>query len=371
MLKQEVRALTGLRGIAAVMVMLYHFNTGQLLEGRAGNLLGNGYLMVDLFLVLSGFVLALNYGYLFERSLNARDILRFVYRRLSRIYPLYAVMTFTAALLVANSLMDRWPGPPVAVSALINLTMFQTLFNVPTLDTPGWSVSAEWIASLCFPFIVLALLRRSWPANLLAMLGAWALLSLIAISPELFDEPKRSGFLDIWHYGTPYPVMRCLADFVMGIMTYRALDFAWIRRWLGHPVVAGVICTGTLLMMTLKGADVLIVACFPLLILALQSGQHAAARLVGAPPFYRLGVISYSIYLVHNQLNYFMHGLADRLLQHGLSASMATALSIAVFAAIAILIARITFLLIERPAMRGLRNLQRTRALPVAGRPQA
>jgi len=365
--KQEVRALTGLRGIAAVMVMLYHFNTAALLDGRLGNLMSNGYLMVDLFLVLSGFVLTLNYGHLFEHSLDRSELLRFLYRRLSRIYPLYAVMTLTASLLVASSLMDRWPGPPVAASALVNLTMLQTLFNVPTLDTPGWSVSAEWIASLCFPFIVLALLRRSWPANVLAMSGALAMLPLIAISPALFDEPKRSGFLDIWHYGTPYPVIRCLADFVMGVIAYRALESARLRRCLGHPGVAGLIGVLTLLLLTVKNADVLIVACFPLLILALQSGQHPAARLIGAAPFYRLGVISYSIYLVHNQLNYFMHDLAGKLLGQGLGTAQATAVSIAVFAGLAIVLARITYLCIERPAMLALRKVRKLRELPVTG----
>ncbi|MFJ4195044.1 acyltransferase family protein [Pseudomonas sp. NPDC089534] len=364
--KQEVRALTGLRGIAAMMVMLYHFNAGSLLEGRLGNFMGNGYLMVDLFLVLSGFVLTLSYGHLFEHSLKPTDILRFLYRRLSRIYPLYAVMTLTASLLVANSLMDRWPGPPVAVSALVNLTMFQTLFNVPTLDTPGWSVSAEWIASLCFPFIVLALLRRSGAANLLAMSGALAMLPLIAISPALFDEPKRSGFLDIWHYGTPYPVIRCLADFVMGVIAYRALEFAWLRRWLGHPGVAGAICVTTVWLMTEKGLDVLAVACFPLLILALQSGRHPAARLIGAAPFHWLGVISYSIYLVHNQLNYFMHDLADSLLRHGFTAVQAKASSIAAFAGLAVLIARLSYLLIERPALLALRNTRLSRPVPAS-----
>lgn len=365
--KQEVRALTGLRGMAAVLVMLYHFNTSQLLEGSLGNLMGNCYLMVDLFLVLSGFVLTLNYGHLFEHSLKMPQILSFLYRRLSRIYPLYAVMTLTASILVANSLMDRWPGPPVPVSALINLTMLQTLVNVPTLDTPGWSVSAEWMASLCFPFIVLALLRRSWPANLLAMLGALLMLPLIAHSPALIDEPKRSGLLDIWHYGTPYPVIRCLADFVMGVIAYRALEFGWTRRVLGNPWFAGLIYLGTVVLMMFKHADILIVACFPLLILVLQAGNNLPARIIGGQPFYGLGVISYSIYLVHNQLNYFMHDLARALTQAGLGTNSATAVSIAVFACVAILIARLTYRLIEQPAMRYLRKARLSREVSVTG----
>ena len=62
MLKRgEIRALTGIRGIAACFVVIYHFYFGVLNKGSAGVILSHGYMAVDLFFVLSGFVMALTY----------------------------------------------------------------------------------------------------------------------------------------------------------------------------------------------------------------------------------------------------------------------------------------------------------------------
>src|SRR5947209_6333252 len=59
---KEIKTLTGLRGVAATVVMLYHFSYSEQMNSF---LIGRGYLAVDLFFVLSGFVMALSYGHLF------------------------------------------------------------------------------------------------------------------------------------------------------------------------------------------------------------------------------------------------------------------------------------------------------------------
>jgi peptidoglycan/LPS O-acetylase OafA/YrhL len=170
-----------------------------------------------------------------------------------------------------------------------------------------------------------------------------------------------------WKTVTRDPSIDVVDIVVMGVIAYRALEFGWTRRVLGNPWFAGLIYLGTVVLMTFKHADILIVACFPLLILALQAGNNLPARIIGGQPFYGLGVISYSIYLVHNQLNYFMHDLARALTQAGLGTNSATAASIAVFASVAILIARLTYRLIEQPAMRYLRKARLSREVSVTG----
>src|SRR5262245_33168713 len=91
MKKLEITALTGLRGIAATMVMFYHFNLAHLLPGYTATMMGHGYLMVDMFLILSGFIIAMTYGAKFEQSISLRNYRIFLIRRIARIYPLYVL----------------------------------------------------------------------------------------------------------------------------------------------------------------------------------------------------------------------------------------------------------------------------------------
>ena len=67
--KREIRSLTGLRGLAAVLVVAFHYSF-NLLQGQsdARNPVGPGYLAVDLFFILSGFVMAATYGDSFARA---------------------------------------------------------------------------------------------------------------------------------------------------------------------------------------------------------------------------------------------------------------------------------------------------------------
>src|ERR1700758_3388223 len=83
----DIRALTGLRGIAAGMVVIYHFwPVGSAPAPGLARAVGKGYLLVDLFFVLSGYVLALNYGSLFEEHpFSPRSFATFFMRRGARI----------------------------------------------------------------------------------------------------------------------------------------------------------------------------------------------------------------------------------------------------------------------------------------------
>ena len=83
----EIRALTGLRGIASLYVVLFHYFQPLPLVGYLRTLLGHGYLAVDLFFVLSGFVMALNYGSRFAAGAHWPEYRLFLCRRFARVYP--------------------------------------------------------------------------------------------------------------------------------------------------------------------------------------------------------------------------------------------------------------------------------------------
>ncbi len=351
MRKQEIYALTGLRGIAATMVMFYHFNASHLLTaGAIKNFLGHGYLMVDLFLILSGFIIAMTYGNRFSQSIHWSEVKTFLVRRIARVYPLYFLMTITAGILVAIQWMDHWPGPTVLNSAIINLTMLQSLLHVPSLDTPAWSVSAEWVANLLFPILALLCLRRSW--LWVAILGviSYVTLPVLVHLPALMNEPKRAGLLDIWNYSTVYPVIRCIADFILGIIVLRVSQLTWVRQLISFNWIAPVLLFVIIVLMCIKQADIWIVALFPLLILTLISDTNRVSCFMGSKLIYRLGEISYAIYLIHNQMNYFMLALTKKLMAIGFGYIMAYTVAMLAFATIVILLADLAYRFIEKPA---------------------
>ena len=350
MRRQEIYSLTGLRGAAATLVMFYHFNASRLVSWVGGHILGHCYLMVDLFLVLSGFILAMTYGQRFEQGVELKSYGTFVKRRFARIFPIFFLMTITAGILIATGWMDHWPGPAIPVSGLINFTMLQSVLHVPTLDTPGWSVSAEWIASLLFPFFALLFLRRSWMWAILGAVIGLITLPVLVHLPALAHEPKRAGLMDLWNYETIYPVVRCIAEFILGVITFRVSQLAWVKQLISHDWIAPVLFFLILVLMAMRQADVWVVALLPLFILSLISRTNIVARFMGSKPIYRLGQISYSIYLIHNQMNYFMLSFARYLESIGVGQTAANTIAMFIFVAIVIVFAEMVYRYIEKPA---------------------
>src|SRR3546814_8137818 len=87
-----MHALTSLRGIAALLVVVYHFSGGflpNLDPGRYSDFVPKGYLWVDLFFVLSGFIITHAYGDAFAERARWGSIRAFLFARMARIYPLH------------------------------------------------------------------------------------------------------------------------------------------------------------------------------------------------------------------------------------------------------------------------------------------
>src|ERR1700676_1256947 len=98
---RRVPSLDGLRGIAAIAVMLFHFNIFFLPQARLP-FVGRAYLAVDLFFMLSGFVMAHVYGRLLASSWRVHALL-FARARFARLYPLFAVTTLGMLVIFALS----------------------------------------------------------------------------------------------------------------------------------------------------------------------------------------------------------------------------------------------------------------------------
>src|SRR5690349_10358782 len=154
--RADLPALTGIRGVAAWFVVLYHIRLGLAwaLPPEALAVLSKGYLAVDLFFMLSGFVLWLNYS----NRLRAGGIgtaPAFLLRRIARIWPLHLVMLAGAiAFVLAVAATGREPSDHYPWGELpLHLLLIQNwgFTNALTWNDPAWSISCELAAYMMLP----------------------------------------------------------------------------------------------------------------------------------------------------------------------------------------------------------------------------
>ena len=203
----EIKALSGLRIVAAVWVVLFHFRP-LLAEAAPGfrsalaPVLDCGAQGVDLFFILSGFVLTWNYLDRMGDSWSWRSTLHFLWLRLSRVWPVYLVTMHLAAVWIIFTLnvghvpseaADQLTAMNYVRQFLLVQLWFQPYFDGSSWDGPAWSISAEWLAYLLFGALVLVIFRiaRATRARGLIYLAVAASLPpvLLLMATGLFYTP--------------------------------------------------------------------------------------------------------------------------------------------------------------------------------------
>jgi len=364
--RTEVRALTGLRGIAALMVAVYHIDPELRAYAAFGRAIGRGYLWVDLFFVLSGFVLALNYGARFQSGWSAGRWRDFLLRRIARLYPLYAALLLGSLAYMAMGWGQSFAIPllpyphlahPLAVKAA-NVIMVQSWGVGPSLDGTAWSLSAEWAAYVLFPLLAgLALFGRGRTALLLAALAAAGIVATAMLTGA--DHEVHSGALDAYDGRTVEPVLRCLSGFVLGLLMFRLAQGSRVSAWLARDGVLAALLALTALGFAFAPDDLWIYPLFPPLVLGLYGNRGAIGRLLGGGAIYWLGLVSYSIYLVHPYLVLPKRGLT-MLLGGAMGPTAADAAASAAAFAAMLALSGASYRLIEEPGRRALNRATRT-----------
>lgn len=360
----EIRSFTGLRGFAAVMVMLYHFGA-DLPPGGMTTFILRGYLWVDLFFVLSGFVMAYNYRAMFAGGYRLPAHLAFLGRRTARIYPLYIAVTLESAARVLWQAQSP-DAPHVSFVLAANLMMVQAWGIAPSLAGATWSISTEWAAYLLFPLLAAVTLFSSRRAALAAAGVALVTVGFLAVVPvdELaFDFQGRRGLLDIYSSATPAPLLRCLAEFTLGLLVFRAANRLVQHRIFGAGPAALAAAAAVLLAVAVPGWDVAAAALFPVLLLCLSPQQGRLGSLLGARIPYRLGEWSYAIYLIHSKFTELNVWLGAALAEH---LPFARLVAMALTSAAVIGCASVIHLGIELPCRRLLRAGLGPRTAPEA-----
>jgi peptidoglycan/LPS O-acetylase OafA/YrhL len=349
MAKADIRSLTGLRGVAALWVATYHLLLpGGIVTGWAAGVLGRGYLAVDVFFILSGFVLALNYGHRFTGPHPMRALPGFLWRRWARIFPLYGLilvtrLAYTAGRYGGFALPRPWIAVPLAHpwrDIAANLLLVQSWGLSASAIGPAWSVSTEWGAYWLFPLLAVVLLHRHASSALVA--------TAAAIACVLFAEISHGG-LDCWDGQTCGPMLRCLGGFTLGVGLWRLSRWPPAVRLAASPLTGWAVGAGLAAGLFLDAPDLLMYTGFPAMVLCLACAREGPVSLFAARPAVWLGEISYALYLLHIFL---LHPLdqaraAFALLLPTPASDIAASLGIL---ALALAAAEIAHRLVERPA---------------------
>ncbi|MEO0033494.1 MAG: hypothetical protein RIS94_3252 [Pseudomonadota bacterium] len=287
----RIVALDGLRGIAAIIVLMLHFDD---LSGASG-VFGHGYMAVDFFFMLSGFVLVPQI-----EGPRAAPAGRLMLQRLSRLWPLMAL----GVLIGAATHAAAWGAPavlPLIPLALLYLPRLDgTLMTFP-LNQPQWSLQIELAANVAH-----LLLLRHVRTPVLLVLSALCWVVLLKASLDTGSLQVGSNGQD-WLYGFVRAGFAYSLGIALGRNRLARRDLAW---W-----IAPVLLVATLLLPAIPGVndalvDPLSLLAFPAVIAA---GASANVPAQVAPRLTWLGAISFPLYATHFPILEAAHVLADDL----------------------------------------------------------
>jgi peptidoglycan/LPS O-acetylase OafA/YrhL len=356
----EIRSLTGIRGVAATWVVLYHVHETDDLHGVVKTLLTHGYLAVDLFFLLSGFVMAFSYGRLATAGWNLESYKTFLWLRFGRVYPLYFLVTCAVALMIVVGWSKALPVQNLGAAFLANVALVQVWFSIRSIGGPAWSISTEFTAYLLFPLLAACTLTTRRTAMLLAVPFVCVVaIYFLQFVPTPPNNAYRMGPLDVFWGGEA--VLRCLSEFTIGLVTYRLTQFGRVKRWAGKPLVAYAVTAVLLTLLCTPDMDVLAVIAMSSLLLVLALGDDRLSRLMGSRIVFFFGEISYSMYLLHTQFLRLRRIGETRWLVSNVGAVGADVVALTVLYASLVLCSWLTYRMVERPCREWLRQVGNSR----------
>jgi peptidoglycan/LPS O-acetylase OafA/YrhL len=300
-------ALTGIRGVAALGVFLCHFEDFALkalgiAPQHALLIFRNGFRGVDLFFILSGFILFHVHSREFS-ALRRTPILRFYVLRFFRVYPLNtAILLALLGVLVLPGYVD-WHRQAHAAMGSYHLRDFSfggfiqslllaqtwTFFKLGTWNEPAWTLSAEVLGYGLFPLLALyANWRLDWrPTALTAALSLTALAGLMFLLGHLTDNP--SGL---------FGAARMIFCFFAGICLCRCAQLVSLPAEAARILTAASLAA-VVLCLLIDALGVLTIFGFAGLIFGLSCQTGGVSALFTSRFSMWLGRISFSFYMVH------------------------------------------------------------------------
>lgn len=310
--KPHYPILDGLRGVAALMVVAFHLCEANA-HSRFEQVINHGYLAVDFFFLLSGFVI----GYAYDDRWGKISLMDFFKRRLIRLQPMVIMGMLVGAVFFYFQAGNLWPMIAHVPVWKVLLVMFIGFFMLPVpvsmdirgwtemypLNGPGWSLFFEYIANILYGLFV-----RKFSKPVLAIfvfLSACLLVHLAVFG-------KQGDVIGGWsldpaqlHVG----FARVLYPFFAGLLLCRAAKISTVKNAF---LLCSLLVIAVLSVPRIGGEDNLwmnglyesisIIFIFPLIVYLGAGGQVEGKWAKRICKF--LGDVSYPIYITHYPLVY-------------------------------------------------------------------
>lgn len=289
--KQHFEILDGLRGVAALAVVIFHFME-WIFTDISKNFIGHGFLAVDFFFCLSGFVI----GYAYDNRIGKMGIGEFFKSRLIRLHPL---VVLGSVLGLIGFLFDPFAAPTAYSAGKLILLFIGSLFLLPLpvmedrafnlfgFNAPSWSLFWEYIANIFYAFVLYKVSRRF--LLFLTVLAAAGICMVSFSAGNLLGGWSKDNIFD--------GGARVAYSFLAGLLLYRS---NWIiKNRLGFTVLSILLFLAFLM----PGSKwnwltelVVVLFYFPLLV-SLGAGSFLSAGWKTVCQF--SGKISYPLYMTH------------------------------------------------------------------------
>ena len=302
--KTRLDSLTGLRALAAAWVVLLHFREPILALAPGGDhwqpLVLSGYLGVDVFFILSGFVISYNY---LDRlaQFSWKGTKTFLGLRIARIYPVHLVMLLVTGVLVAGA-----SAIGMVVNSEANYTLRNFVMNVFLLQTvppndpwnpPSWSITVEFGAYLAFPALALVLGRIRTSRWAFALAAATVVVAGLVFR-DVAAEPNLPGYTFAW--------LRIAFEFLVGCLLYvgwRKLGNRAHGAWWDWCAIFGAVAVVASIALVdineVMFVPELTVAGIALFVLGCAGAIGPIHRFFSSRIMVWGGQISYSVYMTH------------------------------------------------------------------------
>ena len=317
--KPHYDLLDGLRGVAALMVIFYHvfeaFATSPI-DQR----FNHGYLAVDFFFILSGFVI----GYAYDDRWKTMTTKDFIKRRLIRLHPMVVLGAVLGVIAFCIQGCEKWDGTQVSIS-MVMLALLINLFLIPAvpgsgpeirgngemypLNGPSWSLFFEYIGNIMYALFIRRMSTKA--------LTALVVLAGIGLASFAIFNFSGAGHLGVgWtmeEYNLIGGFLRVLFSFSIGLLMSRVFKPIPVKGafWICSLAIVVLLSmpyvgNGEALWMNGIYDSVCAILIFPMLVYLGASGKTTDKHSARICKF--LGDISYPLYMVHYPLIYLYFG---------------------------------------------------------------
>ena len=319
--KPHYHLLDGLRGVAALMVIWYHVFEGYAFAGGTTiDTFNHGYLAVDFFFILSGFVIGYAYDDRWGKNFTMKD---FIKRRLIRLHPRVIMGAVVGAITFYIQGSVQWDGTHIGIS-MVMLSLLCTIFFIPAmpgvgyevrgngemfpLNGPCWSLFFEYIGNILYALFIRRLSNKA--LTIVVVLLGVALASFAIFNVSGYGNIGVGWTLD----GVNFigGLLRMLFPFSMGMLLSRNFKPMKLR---GAFWICTLVMIALFAVPYLEGTESIctngiyeafcIIIAFPILLWIGASGTTTDKKSTQICKF--LGDISYPIYVIHYPFMYLFY----------------------------------------------------------------